>query len=63
MFVYLSKLLPQLIMPVSLAALLLFITLFLIRKHPKTALWLVLISLIWLGWVATPISLPTLPAL
>jgi len=49
MFVYLSKLLPQLIMPVSLAALLLFITLFLIRKHPKTALWLVLISLILVG--------------
>ena len=49
MFVYLSKLLPQLIMPVSLAALLLFITLFLIRKHPKTALWLMLISLILVG--------------
>ena len=49
MFVYLSKLLPQLIMPMSLAALLLFITLFLIRKHPKTAIWLVLISLILVG--------------
>ena len=49
MFVYLSKLLPQLIMPVSLAALLLFITLFLIRKHPKTGIWLVIISLILVG--------------
>jgi uncharacterized SAM-binding protein YcdF (DUF218 family) len=49
MFVYLSKLLPQLVMPMSLAALLLFVTLFLIRKHPKTALWLVLISLILVG--------------
>lgn len=49
MLVYLSKLLPQLLMPAGLAALLLFITLFLIKKHPKTALWLVLISLVLVG--------------
>jgi uncharacterized SAM-binding protein YcdF (DUF218 family) len=49
MSVYLAKLLPQIIMPVGLAALLLFITLFLIRKHHKTATWLVLISLILVG--------------
>ncbi len=46
MIAYLSKVLPQFILPVGLTAILLFLTLFLIKKKPKTAFWLVLISLL-----------------
>ncbi|MEL7644980.1 MAG: YdcF family protein [Anaerolineaceae bacterium] len=46
MIVYLSKVLPQFILPAGLAAILLFLSLFLIKKKPKTAIWLVLISLL-----------------
>ncbi|HNW95199.1 MAG TPA: YdcF family protein [Anaerolineaceae bacterium] len=46
MIAYLSKVLPQFILPAGLAAILLFLTLFLIKKKPKTAIWLVLISLL-----------------
>mgnify|MGYP007112908007 CR=1 FL=1 len=35
--------LKQFLSPMGFAALLLFITLFLIKKHPKTAIWFVLI--------------------
>jgi Uncharacterized conserved protein len=46
MIAYLSKVLPQFILPAGLTAILLFLTLFLIKKKPKTAFWLVLISLL-----------------
>jgi uncharacterized SAM-binding protein YcdF (DUF218 family) len=46
MIAYLSKVLPQFVLPVGLTAILLFLTLFLIKKKPKTAFWLVLISLL-----------------
>ena len=46
MIAYLSKVLPQFILPAGLTAILLFLTLFLIKKKPKTAIWLVLLSLI-----------------
>lgn len=46
MIAYLSKVLPQFVLSVGLSAILLFLTLFLIKKKPKTAIWLVLISLL-----------------
>jgi uncharacterized SAM-binding protein YcdF (DUF218 family) len=46
MIAYFSKVLPQFVLPVGLTAILLFLTLFLIKKKPKTAFWLVLISLL-----------------
>ncbi|MFZ3071095.1 MAG: YdcF family protein [Anaerolineaceae bacterium] len=46
MLAYLSKFLPQFVLPVGLVALLLFISLFLIHKKPKAATWLVVISLL-----------------
>jgi len=46
MIAYLSKVLPQFVLPAGLTAILLFLALFLIRKKPKAAIWLVLISLI-----------------
>lgn len=46
MIAYLSKVLPQFVLPVGLTAILLFLTLFLIKKKPETAFWLVLISLL-----------------
>lgn len=49
MIAYLSKVLPQFVLPVGLTTILLFLTLFLIKKKPKTAIWLVLISLLLLS--------------
>ncbi|MGV8049077.1 MAG: YdcF family protein [Anaerolineaceae bacterium] len=46
MLVYLSKLLPQFVYPAGLAALLLFISLFQIKKKPKKAIWLVIVALL-----------------
>ena len=44
----------QFIKPLGFIALLLFITLFLIRKKPKTAIWFVLIYLIIVFVVGNP---------
>ncbi len=46
MIAYLSKVLPQFVLPLGLSAILLFFALFVIKKKPKTAIWLVLISLL-----------------
>lgn len=45
----------QFFMPLGFVALLLFLTLFLIKKHPKTAIWFVLISLVIVGVLGNPI--------
>jgi len=45
----------QFFMPLGFVALLLFFTLFLIKKHPKTAIWFVLISLVIVGVFGNPI--------
>ncbi|MDI9530801.1 MAG: YdcF family protein [Chloroflexota bacterium] len=47
--------LKQFLSPMGFAALLLFITLFLIKKHPKTAIWFVLICLIVVGVLGNPV--------
>ncbi len=44
MWVYLSKLLPQLVYPIGIAGLFLFIALFKIKRKPKSAIWLVVLS-------------------
>ena len=45
----------QFFMPLGFVALLLFLTLFLIKKHPKTAIWFVLICLVVVGVFGNPI--------
>lgn len=44
-----GSILSQIFSPLGLTALLLFIALFLIHKHPKTATWLVVIALLIVG--------------
>lgn len=46
MFAYLSKLLPQFVLPLGLAAVLLFVSLFLIKHKPKAAMGLVIAALL-----------------
>ncbi len=48
-------LIKQFFMPLGFVALLLFITLFLIKKHPKTATWFVLICLVIVGVLGNPV--------
>ena len=45
----------QFFLPLGFVALLLIITLFLIKKHPKTATWLVLICVVIVGVFGNPI--------
>ncbi len=45
----------QFFMPLGFVALLLFFTLFLIKKHPKTATWFVLICVVIVGLFGNPI--------
>lgn len=45
----------QFLNPLGFVALLLFITLFLIKKHPKTAIWFVIVSLLVVGVLGNPI--------
>lgn len=47
--------LKQFFLPLGFVALLLFFTLLLIKKHPNTATWLVLISLVIVGVLGNPI--------
>ena len=47
--------LKRFFMPLGFVALLLFLTLFLINKHPKAATWFVLISLVIVGVLGNPI--------
>ena len=47
--------LKQFFSPLGLVALLLFVTLFLIKKHTKTAIWFVLISVVIIGVLGNPI--------
>ena len=46
--------LKQFFMPLGFVALLLFLTLFLINNHPKTAIWFVLICLLIIGVFGNP---------
>ena len=47
--------LKQFLTPLGFVALLLFFTLFLIKKHPKTAVWFVLICIVIVGVFGNPI--------
>lgn len=55
MFSLITNFLRQFVNPLGFTALLLFIALFLIKKHPKTAIWLVVVCLLVVGVLGNPI--------